>query len=354
MVCFSSPSIHRFSGVLRDKKEGIMALGTPPLRLSIRNSPRKITQESLESSGSSVGIVTPSRIGTIPSARKALTPIAEIVSNPLSSDVPICEATVASGKRDVTTPKKQTVENKSFCDAENVTECMEGTTVGTSGKLTGITPGRSKNILAGLSKKSPVVARSVQELCYSETQTDGARTPKRRLAYNSEVVQAQTSAKSSTKIPSEHLTPKSFRSAGRKGANEAEIGTSSRCGSGQLITPSSARTTRPLKHGGTPGILSSGLGIRASISSSLNRQLVMPHVSHHFIEQHFDLELDPHFWDDHNVQVRCVSSITYFMTVILDDKGASSRKFSSTMNFHWVTSLKAQESFILTVMVMHL
>ncbi|XP_024384201.1 kinesin-like protein KIN-12C isoform X3 [Physcomitrium patens] len=280
-----------------------MAIGTPPLRLSIRNSPRKNTQESVESSGSDVGIATPSRIGTITSARKALTPIAEIVSNPLTSDVPVCEAIAPSRKRNVTTPQKQTVENKSFSDAENATDCKEGSAVGTLGNLAGITPGRSKNILAGLSKKSPVVARSVQELCYSETQADGARTPKRRLAYNPEVVQIQTSTKSSTKIPFEHLTPKVFRSAGRKVANEAEVGTSSRCGPAQLITPSSARSTRPLKHGGAGGILSSGLGIRASVSSSLNRQLVMPQTSPHFIEQPFDLEQDPNFWDDHNVQV---------------------------------------------------
>lgn len=283
-----------------------MTKGTSPLHLLIRNSPRKSTRESVEANGSNVGTMTPARIGAMTPTRKALTPIVESVSNPLTSDG--SEATTPSKKMDTTTPKKRTVGNNLFPDSENVTDLKEGTTAGTSSKLAGLTPGRSKNILAGFSKKSPAVARSIQETCPSDTYTEENLTPRRRLAYNSDAAQTGTSIKSSTKAMSDHLTPKSFRSAGRKVTSETEVGTSSRCGPGQLVngTPSSSRTARSLKYGASAGTLSSSLGpshIRASVSL-LNRQLSMSQASQHVVEQHFDLVEDPHFWEDHNVQVR--------------------------------------------------
>jgi len=248
--------------------------------------------------------MTPSRIGTMTPTRKALTPIVESVSNPLACDEVGFEATTPGRKTDTTTPKKRTVGNSLFPDSENVTDPKEGTAVGTSSKLAGLTPGRSRNILAAFSKKSPALARSIQETCPSDTNTEENLTPRRRLAFNSDVAHTGTSVKSSTKAMSDHLTPKSFRSVGRKGTSESELGTSSRCGPGQLVngTPSGSRTARSLKYGASAGTLGSS-HIRAS-GSLLNRQLSMSQASQQVVEQHFDLVEDPHFWEDHNVQVR--------------------------------------------------
>ncbi|XP_024388572.1 kinesin-like protein KIN-12F [Physcomitrium patens] len=285
-----------------------MAKGTSSSRLLLGDSLRKSTQESAEGHDTSVGIVTPTRNGKMTPTRKALTPIAEIVSNPLTSDELSCEDSTLSRKTDATTPKQRKKRQNLFPDSENNVDSMEVSVTGSSGKHTGMSPGRSKSSFAGSSKKSPIVARPVQENCQSDTITEESLTPRRRLANIVEIIQQGPSSKNSTKASSEQLTPKSFRSGSRKGMSETEVGTSSRCSSGQLAngTPSSSRTARSLKYGASGAVQSLSAGVphnRASVTSTLNRQLSMPQLSHQVSGQHFDLVEDPHFWGDHNVQV---------------------------------------------------
>lgn len=266
--------------------------GSSPLRLLLRNSPQKNVQEGV---GANTTSMTP--------PRKVLTPIPESVSNPLTSENLGNDASTVKGKGDATTPKKRSVGSRLFPDTENNGDC---TTIGTPGKnTTAITPGRAKNILAGLSKKSPSVARPIQETENLDVLNEGVITPsRRRLAYNIEANQTGVPTKSSSKPGSEHTTPKSLRNAGLK--PEAEGGTSSRSNCSQLAngTPSSTKTARSLKYGMGVGNLSSGLiNNRIGGATLLNRQLSMPQPAQQIVEQHFDLEEDPHFWEEHNVQV---------------------------------------------------
>lgn len=268
--------------------------GTSPLRLLLRNSPQKNAQEGVSANTTSM---TP--------PRKVLTPIPESVSNPLTSENLSNDASTVKGKVDATTPKKRSVGHRLFPDTENN---GDGTTIGTPGKnSTAITPGRAKNILAGLSKKSPSAARPVQEAGNSDVLNEGVITPsRRRLGYSNEANHTGVPTKSSCKPGSEHTTPKSLRNPGIKPSGEAEGGTSSRSNCSQLVngTPSSTKTARSLKYGTGVGSLSSGLLNNRIVGAAiLNRQLSMPQPTQQIVEQHFDLEEDPHFWEEHNVQV---------------------------------------------------
>ena len=271
---------------------GGMGRGTSPLRSTVRGSPKKASQENMDANFASGGESTPTR--------KPLSSISEGCRNPLASCDENAGADVAvtpKGKVDATTPKgKKRGGQCLYPLAENVE---------------GATPDRQAKIKKPQSRHaSPVKgqgATRVQDASPAEAGVEAAAGEMAQGAAGIGGVRAQAEQHGGVKQGVENANshtprgPRSERGGGKHGA-EAEAASSARANCNQNVSATPAKSaTRALKYGAGQGAVAAG--------SSTSRALIpLPgggrNACQGATEQQFDLEDDPTFWLDHNVQVR--------------------------------------------------
>lgn len=268
-----------------------MGRGTSPLRsVTVRGSPKKPSQENMDANCVSGG-------GDLTPSRKPLSSISEACRN---SDENGADAVTPKGKSDATTPKGRKRGGQClFPHVENV----EGG-VGTPEKQ-----GNGKIKKSHSRHQSPAKNQSALRLQDGSLGEAGVDVLSGEMAHAVAGVvskgppEQQGVSKQGSENANSH-TPRAHRNErGTKHGSDAEPVSSVRPNSNQSISATPAKSvTRTLKYGAAQG------GPVSAGSSSTSRALVpLPsggrNVSQGTSEQQFNLEEDPTFWHDHNVQV---------------------------------------------------
>jgi hypothetical protein len=266
-----------------------MGRGTSPLRGMVRSSPKKPLQENMDANFASAGELTPTR--------KPLSSISEGCRNPVvSSDENVqVDAVTPKGKVDGTTPKgKKRGGQCLFPHAEN----MEGGTPDRQAKIK-----KSHSRHQSPARNQP--AARVQDASPAEPVADVPSSETANAAAGA-VAKGQPEQHGAVKQGGEYAnshTPRAHRNerAGKHGT-EWEPASSARPNYNQNVSATPAKSvTRTLKYGAAPGPVAAG--------SSASRALIpLPGGGRNVAqggatEQQFNLEEDPTFWLDHNVQV---------------------------------------------------
>uniref|UniRef100_A0A7I4DZD3 Kinesin motor domain-containing protein n=1 Tax=Physcomitrium patens TaxID=3218 RepID=A0A7I4DZD3_PHYPA len=269
-----------------------MGRGTSPLRSLVRGSPRKPSQENIDANVVSSGDLTPTR--------KPLSSIAEGGRVPLmSSDENIVDVLTPSGKMDATTPKAKKRSGQClFPLMENVD----------GGNGTPEKQGHGKFKKSHIRHPSPAKSQSVTRALDSSSTEPGIEMPLSETSHAAVPLcsKGQAELHGVTKHCAENgnsHTPRAYRNVtdrGNKHGSDCEPISSRPVPSQNTSATPAKSVTRTLKYGGAQGSAVAG--------TSTSRALVpLPSggrsVSQTTAEQHFDLEEDPTFWHDHNVQV---------------------------------------------------
>lgn len=284
-----------------------MAKGMSPLRLFMRNPPRKTVPESTDGGTSGADAAGAAAAAQ---SRQPLGPITEIVRNPL---IPVAEQ--SSG--DPSTPRAKAKASSQGQEKFPHLENSQGLTTSVN-----TTPDKTAN---AYSKGKFTWQHRHGSTGFSAPRDRAAdlstppRPPKGSAPSDGQAAALPTnnqdtsqglpsnSRGSSTGGGSVTSTPKTGRSVGGKSTSESENG-----GSQSPNNTPSKTVSRSLKYGqqgnGTSGVISS----RSTASQHAARpmgflQAVKGGLSHatnqNFVEHRFELEEDASFWRDHNVQV---------------------------------------------------
>lgn len=264
-----------------------MGRGASPLRSVVRGSPKKPSQENMDANFACVGDLTPTR--------KPLSSISEVCRNPMvPCDVNAGDAPTPKAKSDATTPKgKKRGGQCLFPHSENVD---------------GSTPDRQAKVKKSHTRHpSPVKNQGGAGVLDVGAAEPGVDVLSGEMAHAAAGIGAKGqpeqhgAAKQGAENANSH-TPRAHRNerAGKHGA-DGDPASSVRPNCNQSVSATPAKSvTRALKYGAPQGPAGGG--------SSTSRALIpLPsggrNVSQGATEQQFNLEEDPTFWHDHNVQV---------------------------------------------------
>jgi len=272
-----------------------MGRGASPLRSAVvRGSPKKPGQENMDANCVSSGDVTPKR--------KPLSSISEACRN---SDENGADALTPRGKVDGATPKgKKRGGQCLFPHVEN-------------GEGTPERQGNGKSKKAHSRHPSPARNQPASRLQDASAAEPGADVSSGGMAFSAAGVvskglpEQQGVAKQGSENANSH-TPRGHRNerAMKHGADSEPV-SSVRPNCSQNVSATPAKSvTRTLKYGAAQGAA-------AAVSSTSRALVPLPgggrHVSQGTSEQQFNLEEDPTFWLDHNVQVSAASEIFWIL-----------------------------------------
>ncbi|KAG0556184.1 hypothetical protein KC19_11G032900 [Ceratodon purpureus] len=265
-----------------------MGRGTSPLRSMVRGSPKKPSQENMDANVVSAGELTPTR--------KPLSSISEgCRDRNVSSDENVGDAVTPKGKADGATPKgKKRGGQCLFPLSENI----EGGTLDRQAKVKKAHsrhPSPVKSQPLARVQESSVVEAGVEVASGEMAHAAAGIGVKLQAELQGVVKQGGENANAHT--PRAHVT----KDRGGRHGLESEPASSARPNCNQAVSATPAKSvTRTLKYGAAQGLAAAG--------PSASRALIpLPTGARNgaqgATEQQFNLEEDPTFWLDHNVQV---------------------------------------------------
>lgn len=298
--------------------------GMSPLRLFAQQSPKKIPKENATSNGTDT---------VLPHGRHPLCPIREASRNPLADHgdvsppkvkpVPTTQPTTPRGKK--RGPSSYTQSENMDGNLGSASNSPDSRPIKTAANHVGTVKAKStwqykQPASHGLElpstsslRRSPSNARTWQDTGGNRGESDTGTTPTNTIRCTSSHSVPTTGA-------SKNGSPRVSKITG-KPLVDADISKVSSSCSNAAASPNRS-VTRSLRFGVTPsnGSASGGLvnvaGTRGATGSHTGcggkSAGFMQQPSQHSLEQFFELEEDPTFWKDHNVQV-CYELSSHFL-----------------------------------------